>query len=283
MIKPLLQDDALLADIKTAAADTRGFHIWWLGQSGFLVQWQGRHLLMDPYLSDSLTKKYANTDKPHVRMTENVIAPQRLNFIDVVTSSHDHTDHFDPETLRPLLRANPKLKIVLPEANRERASQRLGRPPEDFMGMFAGMPKAVGNFRIQGIPAAHPEIETNEWDEPKMLGYVVDLGMKRIYHAGDTLVFDGLENWVRPFKADVAILPINGDKPERRVAGNMDGKQAAQLAKAMGARMAVPCHFEMFEFNTASPEEFVTECGRLKQPCKVLRAGERWSSTELPG
>ena len=119
MIEPALQDDDFLADVAVARDDFGHFHLWWLGQSGFLLQWQGKHLLFDPYLSDSLTKKYAATDKPHVRMTERVVAPERLNFIDVVTSSHNHTDHLDPETLGPLLRANPKMDLVIPEANRE--------------------------------------------------------------------------------------------------------------------------------------------------------------------
>ena len=87
MIKPVLQDDEFLADVTQARNDTEELHLWWLGQSGFLVQWQNHHLLLDPYLSDSLTHKYAGTDKPHVRMTELVIAPERLDFIDVVTSS----------------------------------------------------------------------------------------------------------------------------------------------------------------------------------------------------
>ena len=65
-------------------------------------------LLLDPYLSDSLTDKYAQTDKPHAGMTERVVAPERLNFIDVATSSHNHTDHLDPDTLGPLLKANPR-------------------------------------------------------------------------------------------------------------------------------------------------------------------------------
>src|SRR2546421_13122207 len=107
MIRPILQDDDFLEDVENAAQDLQDLHLWWLGQSGFLVQWQGRHLLLDPYLSDSLTIKYAATDKPHVRMTERVIEPERLTFIDVVASTHDHTDHFDPDTLRPLLAANP--------------------------------------------------------------------------------------------------------------------------------------------------------------------------------
>ena len=73
---------------------------------------------------------------------------------------------------------------------------------------------------------------------------------------------------------DVAFLPINGNEPARRVAGNLDGREAAQLAHDIGARWVVPCHYEMFEFNTAPPDEFVAECGRLGQPHRVLRAGE---------
>ena len=54
-------DDEFLADVAAARAVPEQLHLWWLGQSGFLVQWQGRHLLLDPYLSDALTKKYAIT------------------------------------------------------------------------------------------------------------------------------------------------------------------------------------------------------------------------------
>src|SRR5688572_32707476 len=125
MIRPLLQDDAFLHDVRRASHEERVTHLWWLGQSGFLVKFGSRYLLLDPYLSDSLTKKYANTDKPHVRMTERVVAPERLDFVDVVTSSHNHTDHLDPETLDPLLRANPKMDLVIPEANREFVVDRL--------------------------------------------------------------------------------------------------------------------------------------------------------------
>ena len=93
MISPFLQDQSLIADIERVAPDSADIQLWWLGQSGFLLHWQGRHLLLDPYLSDSLTEKYTNTDKPHVRLTQRVVAPIALSFIDVVTSSHNHTDH----------------------------------------------------------------------------------------------------------------------------------------------------------------------------------------------
>src|SRR3954447_9170830 len=116
MKEPALKDEAFLAQVRECAALRDGrLHVWWLGQSGFLVQWHGEHLLLDPYLSDSLTQKYAATDKPHVRMTERVIAPERLDFVQAITSSHNHTDHLDAETLRPLLRANPGATLVIPE------------------------------------------------------------------------------------------------------------------------------------------------------------------------
>jgi len=81
MIKPLLQDFDFLTDIKKAELEVDKLHLWWLGQSGYLILWRGQHLLLDPYLSDSLTEKYAGTDTPHVRMTERVVDPQQLDFI----------------------------------------------------------------------------------------------------------------------------------------------------------------------------------------------------------
>src|SRR3954469_6334834 len=114
MIKPAFQDGVFLADVKSARSDN-AFFLWWLGQSGFLVKWRDRFLLLDPYLSDSLTNKYAATDKPHVRMTERVIASEKLAFVDVVTSSHNHTDHLDAETLRPIFEKNPEAAFVIPE------------------------------------------------------------------------------------------------------------------------------------------------------------------------
>src|SRR5437764_2197136 len=133
-----------------AASDTANVHLWWLGQSGFLVQWQNHYLLLDPYLSDSLTEKYANTDKPHVRMTERVIEPERLDFIDVVTSSHNHTDHLDRDTLVPLLKANPKMELVIPEANREFVVNRLGLIVEQPRGLDFGKCHTLGGFTIHG-------------------------------------------------------------------------------------------------------------------------------------
>src|SRR6185437_14915086 len=159
MIQPVLKDQDFLNDVALCRGDVVNFHLWWLGQSGFLVQWQGKHLLIDPYLSDSLTKKYAGTDKPHVRMTERVIAPEFLDFIDVVTSSHNHTDHLDAETLIPLLRVNPRLVLLIPEANRAFVSDRLKIAPDLATGIDANESVTAAGFKLTAIPAAHETIE----------------------------------------------------------------------------------------------------------------------------
>ena len=282
MIKPIVQDDAFLKEI-AASEPGLGFSMWWLGQSGFLVKHQNRHLLLDPYLSDSLTRKYAETDKPHVRVTELIVDPARLDFIDVVTSSHNHTDHLDGDTLRPLMQANPALKLVIPAANRAFVADRLGCDPGWPMGLDDGTTVRAGEFEFHGIPAAHEAVDRDEEGRCHYLGCVVRFGRWTVYHSGDTLRYDGMSERLSQFDIDVAILPINGRRPERRVAGNLNGEESANLAHDIQARLVVPCHFEMFAFNTESPESFASECKRLGQAYRVLKCGERFSSAELIG
>ena len=284
MIVPFRKHQQLVADILTASYDERHFHVWWLGQSGFLLKWTEHYLLFDPYLSDSLSRKYAETDKPHVRMTELAIDPTELRMIEVVTSSHNHTDHLDAETLKPLTEANPGLKMVIPSANIDFARERLGEGAPEMIGLDEGESVELGPFAFHGISAAHNEVERDPEGRCRFLGFVVRFGEFAVYHSGDTLWHRRLVPQIAPFEVDLAIVPINGNKPERRVAGNLDGLEAAAVAKGCGAGMAIPHHFEMFEFNTASPDVFQDACERLGQPYTTLRCGERWSCrSELLG
>lgn len=279
MIQPALQDDAFLADVASARGEARPgrLHLWWLGQSGFLLCHEGECVVLDPYLSDSLTRKYAGTDKPHVRLTARVLDPARLDGITAVTSSHNHTDHLDAETLLPLFASNPGARLVLAVANVGFAAQRLGEEHrERFAPLSDGASTRIGAFTFTAVPAAHEELS------PEYAGFVISVGPFRVYHSGDTVLFPGMAERLRPFACDVALLPINGRAPERRVSGNLDGPEAARLAFAIGAGCVVPCHHEMFAFNTASPEAFVAECTRLGQPHRVARAGERLTFQPRP-
>ena len=275
MINPLQQDDALLDDIRRAPAAADTFHLWWLGQSGFLLKWQDRHLLFDPYLSDSLTEKYAGTAKEHIRMTRRCIDPARLVMVDVVTSSHNHTDHLDAATLGPLAAARPGIPLVLPEANLDFARQRLGDAPLTLTGLDDGKTIDVAGFSFTGLAAAHNTIERDAQGRCHFLSFIVRFGPWTVFHSGDTLWHPHLPHRLIHHQPTVVLLPINGHDPARGVAGNLNGTEAAALAKCCGADLAVPHHFEMFTFNTASPDEFTAACQRLGQPHRVLRCGEK--------
>lgn len=277
MIQPEQSGTEFLEDVQAARDRPEPFHLWWLGQSGFLIQWKGRHLLFDPYLSDSLTEKYEGTKKPHVRMTERVIEPRRLEFIDVVTSTHNHTDHLDAATLGPLREVNENLQIVIPEANRSFVSNRLACDPGWPVGLVDGESAVVGGFRFTAVPAAHEDLETDDLGRHTHLGFVVEFGPWTVYHSGDTVRYGGLAERLLSFGVDVCILPINGRDPARGVAGNLTGSEAARLADDMEARVVIPCHYEMFEFNTASPEPFFEEAKRIGRRAIRLEAGGRWS------
>jgi len=276
VIRPAKSHDALLADIQAADRRDGGFRLWWLGQSGFLLQWQGVHVALDPYLSDSLTRKYNQTDKPHVRMTELVVNPVELSFVQIVTSTHNHTDHLDAETLVPMLTANRALSVVIAEANRTFAADRLRIDPSSPIGLDDGESIEISGITFFGVASAHEGLDKDENGRAKYLGYVLQFGGWTIYHSGDTIRYEGLSERLRAFQADVALLPINGRAPERRVPGNLFGHEAARLAKDMEAKLVIPCHYDMFEFNTATPDEFIRECYNLGQPFKVLRCGEQW-------
>jgi L-ascorbate metabolism protein UlaG (beta-lactamase superfamily) len=270
------KDEVLLKDIQNHK-NTEGVHIWWLGQSGFLISWQGRQLLFDPYLSDSLTKKYLNTTKLHTRMCERAIDPARLTNIDIVTSSHNHTDHLDAETLIPLLKNNPNIDFIIPEANRTFVAERVQCALDFPIGMSDGDIINLHNFKITCVPAAHNTIERDETGRLKYVGFVAQFGDFSIYHSGDTLWYDDIVDILKPFNLDVAFLPINGNDPNRGVAGNLNVEEAVELGLQIGAKIVIPHHYDMFEFNTANPNDFINAAILRGQGFKVLRIGERFS------
>ena len=88
-------------------------------------------------------------------MTELVVEPHRLDFVDVVTSSHNHTDHLDAETLGPLMDVNPELAVVVPAANQAFAADRLNVSLDRLRTIDDG----TANFTTGCSPQSEPAIE----------------------------------------------------------------------------------------------------------------------------
>jgi L-ascorbate metabolism protein UlaG (beta-lactamase superfamily) len=210
-----------------------------------------------------------------------VIAPDRLTAIEVVTATHHHTDHLDAATLAALFAANPGMRLVCPAAWRDLAGERSGEPRARLVALDAGDTCVLGVWNVAAIPAAHETLEYDAQGRCRALGYVVGFGSWTVYHAGDTVRYDGHAERLKNLRVDVALLPINGRSAERGVPGNLTGEEAAALARDAAVRLAVPCHYDMFASNTASPEGFVREAARLGQPVRVLRQGEALTAADL--
>ena len=118
-------------------------------------------------------------------------------------------------------------------------------------------------------------------DAASISAHIAQFGQWTVYQAGDTMLYDGIVRRLRPLRIDVALLPINGASPERRVAGNLNAKEAAWLGKQIQAKLVLPMHYDMFEFNTAPVEEFAGSARQEGVRYQILRCGERWSSEIL--
>ncbi len=251
-----------------------GTRLLWLGQAGFVLEAAGTRIVIDPYLSNSLAEKYKGTPRPHIRMAPAPVAPDGVFFVDLVACTHAHTDHMDPGTLPALLTRNPQAPLLAPRAMKEQAALRSGLSAERLLLVDAGESLQLGPVRVTATRAAHETLETDADGAHRFLGYVFDCGGPRIWHSGDGIPFGTLVEEVAPLRPDVALLPVNGRRPElsqNGVPGNFTLAEAIALARALGCRDMVAHHYGMFDFNTADPEE-IDAAARATRDLHVHRA-----------
>lgn len=112
MIQPVKCGAELLRETETLELPPERVALWWLGQSGFAIKWRGAILFLDPYPSEHLTAKYANTGRPHIRMTAAPFRGSDVRRADLVLATHKHSDHLDPGTVPGILRNCPDARLV---------------------------------------------------------------------------------------------------------------------------------------------------------------------------
>jgi L-ascorbate metabolism protein UlaG (beta-lactamase superfamily) len=249
-----------------------------LGQSGYAVKTASALFYVDLYLSEHLTAKYANSQKPHIRMTAAPLRGTELSNVEWLFASHVHSDHLDPVTLPQIFAHSPQAKLVLPAAIVDHAVS-LGLSRERLIPMRGDETLQVGPITVHSIPSAHPGLDYSEEYGYPFLGFVFQADGLTLYHSGDTVMYDGLAERLSRFAIDIALLPINGTDARRealQVPPNMNMSEAVLLVKQVGARLLTPHHYDMFTFNTADVHDFERLAAEARQPYKVLCCGERF-------
>jgi L-ascorbate metabolism protein UlaG (beta-lactamase superfamily) len=231
--------------------------LYWLGQAGYAIRTPGGTALIDPFLAP-------NPD----RVFPPPFAAEAATGLDLILCTHDHIDHLDHESLPALARASPEARIVVPSPIVSVVTG-LGIDGSRVTGMQPGEHVELAGIRISAVPAMHGTSMADAYSFGRersggmyrFLGFILDCGGAVLYHAGDTVIFEGMQDLLRPFNVDVALLPINGRSPEREavdLVGNLDEREAAHLASAIGAQVIIPMHYDMFAGNLGHPEYVVT-------------------------
>lgn len=165
---------------------------------------------------------------------------------DAIFITHAHDDHFQPDEIRRLQKA--ETQIVAPA---DIASELTG----NVQAVAPGDTVEASGIKGQAVPAyniaeerleMHPK--SNGW-----VGYLLQLGDATYYHAGDTDHLNELES-INPA---VAFVPVGGTY-------TMDASQAAGLVRAMSPQLAVPMHYGFVVGTRADAERFKEEADPVK-------------------
>ena len=225
--------------------------IWWLGQMGICLKLGETVLCVDYYASEDPD-----------RLEDPPAAPENVTGVDAFLGTHDHIDHIDWPSWKVWKDTCPQASFILPEAViRSRRSMTSDFPESRLIGLNSDTSFQIGDIKITAIPAAHEFLNQDpETGLYPCLQFIMEGYGMRIYHAGDTLRYEGMLPRLKEFgHIDAAILPINGRDGVRYRSdciGNMTFQEACDLAGELGVGTVIPGHWNLFAHNSENPALF---------------------------
>ena len=243
--------------------------VTWYGQSGFRLAAGDSRVLIDPFLTDRSDRRYPPPAD----------APQFAD-VTLVLCTHEHADHMDLPFLREFCAVNPLARIVVPAAVAGLAADG-GLDPSRLVHAVPGEALRESEVTVHPLPALHgigggrPVVyEFAPGGGPaRFLGYVIEIGGIRFYHAGDGLVYPELPAVLSALAPDVLMLPINGRDHMREsagIVGNMNETEAAWLCAQVSPSYIVPMHYDAIAGNTGDLGRFVTLTQGSAAPAAIL-------------
>ncbi len=201
----------------------------WLGQAGLYIESDFASIILDPYFSNSVGEQHDPDKNRRMPVDESYFLLEPDFFV----FTHNHLDHFDPETAEVYLK-HQRPSTVLAPASVMPGARKAGHKYHNYVQMSRHTVWTEKGLRFRAVKAEHSDAFA--------LGYIIEeLSSGDVFYiTGDTLyndeIFDDLPNNIK-----VIFLPVNG------VGNNMNMQDAAEFAKRSGAAIAVPLHFGMFD------------------------------------
>lgn len=212
--------------------------IKWLGHSAFkIVTPTGKVIFIDPWL-----------DNPVLTTEEDV------NVADLVLVTHDHFDHVGNAV--EIVKKSNAILVAQPETV-DRLKNECMLSEENIIfggfGMNIGGSAVVKGVTVTMVQACHSSVTGAP------TGYILTLeDGKRIYHAGDTGVFDSMSLLGSLYPLDLALLPIGG-------VFTMDPIQAVRALTLLKPRRAIPMHYRTFPILEQTAARF-SELAKTEAP-----------------
>jgi len=208
--------------------------VTWIGHGTALLDVDGVRLLTDPLLRDRVA---------HLRRHAPLPPLEALRGIDAVLLTHLHRDHLDLPSLR---RVGRDIPIVVPRGG---GRLLLRRGFDAVREIAPGEQITVGSLDVSATEARHHGGRGVVGARGPALGYLVS-GTRRIYHAGDTDLFDGMRA-IGATTLDLALVPIWG-WASRLGPGHLNPLRAAQALELLKPEVAIPIHWGTYAVGPAA-------------------------------
>ncbi len=211
----------------------------WLSQAGLLLTAGDTKIMIDPYLSNSVIK----LNPANYRRTE--VDPKAFDIKpDIMIFTHNHLDHYDPETVEKFITKDTAVTVLAPTSVWNEVRSIGGR--NNYVSFNRHTVWSEKGVRIEAVKAEH--------SDPAAIGVIVSAEGKNLYITGDTLYNTEVLGDITA-EIDTVFLPING------VGNNMNMLDAAVFAEKTGAKTVVPLHYGLFD--ELNPTDFKVENKRI--------------------
>lgn len=197
----------------------------WLGQAGLLFENNGFKVMIDPYLSDSVEKINPKSCR-RVPVDESFFKVKP----DIMIFTHNHLDHYDPETASHFITKTGNVTVLAPKSVWDEARKIGGS--NNYVLFNRHTEWTENGIRFTAVKAEH--------SDPAPIGVIIDDGERKYYVTGDTLYNREIFGDI-PDDIYAVFLPING------AGNNMNMTDAARFSRKIGAEKTVPLHFGMFD------------------------------------